>query len=74
MSPQYHFLGIYLVARVVGGELRAADDLETVAWYPLGGPLPATGFQEDVDVIAMYAAGRCEGLPVDERYARAGER
>lgn len=74
VSPQYHFLGIYLLARVVGGELRAGDDLEAVAWYPLAGPLPAMGFQEDVDVIAMYAAGRHEGLPVDERYTAASRR
>lgn len=72
VSPRYHFLGIYLLARVVGGELRPGDDLEAVEWCPLGGPLPGMGFQEDVDVIATYAAGRHAGLPVDERYARAG--
>jgi 8-oxo-dGTP diphosphatase len=57
VSPRFHFLGIYVVADVVGGELRAGDDLEAVAWFPLAGPLPAPGFPEDACAIEMYAAG-----------------
>jgi 8-oxo-dGTP diphosphatase len=67
-SPSYHFLSIFVTARVVGGELAAGDDLEAVNWFPLGGPLPKMGFQEDVRIIQMYAAG-AEGLPIDPDYA-----
>jgi ADP-ribose pyrophosphatase YjhB (NUDIX family) len=65
VSPRFHFLGIYLLAHVIGGELAARDDLEAVDWFPLTGPLPEMGFQEDADVIAWYAANRGVGLPVD---------
>jgi ADP-ribose pyrophosphatase YjhB (NUDIX family) len=68
LSPGFHFLGIYVVARVVGGELKAGDDLETVEWFPITGPLPEMGFQEDASIIEMYAKG-FTGLPVDPNYA-----
>ena len=68
VSPRYHFLGIYVAARVLGGELAAGDDLEEVAWFPLAGPLPEMGFQEDVGIIEMIAQGFA-GLPVDADYA-----
>jgi 8-oxo-dGTP diphosphatase len=64
VSPRYHFLGLYLAARVVGGELEAGDDLTTVEWFPLSGPLPEMGFQEDVEIIQMVAQGFA-GLPLD---------
>lgn len=64
VSPSFHFLGLYLVARVAGGELVAGDDLEAVEWFPIKGPLPEMGFAEDVDVIETYVAGYA-GLPVD---------
>lgn len=68
ISPRFHFLGIYFAARVVGGEIEAGDDLREVAWFPLQGPLPEMGFEEDVAAIEMYAQG-FEGLPVDAAYA-----
>jgi len=64
VSPRYHFLGIYVTAHVVGGELVAGDDLRDVAWFPLAGPLPEMGFQEDVVIIEMYASGFV-GIPID---------
>jgi ADP-ribose pyrophosphatase YjhB (NUDIX family) len=67
VSPRFHFLGIYLLARVLGGELVAGDDLEAVAWFPLAGPLPEMGFQEDVAIIEMVVQG-FEGLPIDPDY------
>jgi 8-oxo-dGTP diphosphatase len=54
VSPRFHFLGIYVVASVVGGNLRAGDDLEGVAWFPLAGPLPPLGFEEDACAIDLY--------------------
>lgn len=68
VSPRFHFLGIYVAARVVGGELGAGDDLEAVEWFPVVGPLPKMGFQEDVGIIEMYKNGFA-GLPVDPDYA-----
>ena len=61
-------MGIYVSARLLGGELADGDDLEAVSWYPVEGPLPELGFQEDASIIAMYAAG-FDGLPVDPDYA-----
>ena len=63
-SPGYHFLAVYLLAGVVGGELAAGDDLLDVAWFPLSGPWPDLGFQEDVDILAAYSRTRFEGLPI----------
>jgi ADP-ribose pyrophosphatase YjhB (NUDIX family) len=69
VTPRYHFLGIYVAARAVGGELEAGDDLEAVEWFPVGGPLPEMGFEEDVRIIELYGSG-AEGIPVDVEYTR----
>jgi ADP-ribose pyrophosphatase YjhB (NUDIX family) len=69
LSPRYHFLALYLRARVVGGEMAAGDDLEDVDWFPLPGPLPEMAFQEDVDFLAQYAAGEVMGLPAGPLFA-----
>jgi ADP-ribose pyrophosphatase YjhB (NUDIX family) len=69
VSPRFHFLSVYVVARVVGGELAASDDLEAVEWFPVKGPLPEMGFEEDLRVIELYEHG-FEGIPVDANYAR----
>jgi 8-oxo-dGTP diphosphatase len=73
VSPRFHFLGLYVVARVLGGELAAGDDLKAVEWHPVVGPLPDMGFQEDVGIIEMYAKGFA-GLPVDPDYAAPGSK
>jgi len=73
VSPAFHFLGVYVVARAVGGELAAGDDLEAVEWFPLAGPLPEMGFPEDVGVVEMYRKG-LTGLPVDADYAAPGSK
>ena len=57
-----------MAARVLGGDLAAGDDLEAAEWFPLEGPLPEMGFQEDAGIIRMVAEG-CAGLPVDPNYA-----
>ena len=71
VSPAFHFLGIYVIAQVVGGELVAGDDLEAVDWFPAVGPLPDMGFQEDVHIIEMYTKG-LTGIPADPEYATPG--
>ncbi len=67
VSPRFHFLNLFLVAQVVGGELQAGDDLEAVAWYPLAGPYPPMGFPEDEDALHLLASGFA-GLPVDPAF------
>jgi 8-oxo-dGTP diphosphatase len=63
VSPRFHFLGIYVLADVIGGNLRSGDDLEDVAWFPLAGPLPALGFGADAWAIELARRG-LTGLPV----------
>jgi len=69
LSPRFHFLTIYVLACVVGGELAARDDLEAVDWFPLSGPLPEMAFQEDIDMIEWYSMNKSESLPVDPDFA-----
>jgi hypothetical protein len=43
-----------------------------VEWFPLGGPLPEMGFEEDMSILELYGTG-FEGIPieaVDGRRAR----
>lgn len=63
VTPGFHFLGIYVAARVVGGEPAAADDLEEAVWFPVHGPLPEMGFEEDMDILRLYRSG-FTGIPV----------
>ena len=70
VSPGFHFLAIYLEARILGGELVARDDLEDAKWFPVSGPWPEMAFQEDVDALETYAKKEFIGLPVDARYTR----
>ena len=74
LSPSHHFLALFLLARVVGGEAEAGDDLAEIAWFPIGGPLPEMAFQEDADMLERYASGGVRGLPVDSRFASPGGR
>jgi ADP-ribose pyrophosphatase YjhB (NUDIX family) len=70
VSPRFHFLGIYVTARVVGGALAAGDDLVAVEWYPLKSLPPDMGFEEDTHMIELVAAKDYAGLGVDTRWAR----
>jgi 8-oxo-dGTP diphosphatase len=72
LSPRHHFLTVFMVAHVVGGELGAADDLEEVGWFPLAGPFPEMAFQEDVDVIVRYATREWKGIPVGGTWPPSG--
>jgi 8-oxo-dGTP diphosphatase len=69
LSPRLHTLAIVLLARVVGGELLAGDDLEAVEWFSLSGPLPEMAFEADAHICERYYRTRLEGAPVDPRYA-----
>ena len=70
LSPGLHTLAIVLRAGVVGGELRAGDDLESLAWVPLSGPLPEMAFEADTMIIERVQKKLEQELPVDPDYAR----
>jgi ADP-ribose pyrophosphatase YjhB (NUDIX family) len=55
LPPDYHFLGIYLLGRVVNGTLQAGDDLQELGWFPVANPLPEMAFETDKNLIAGYA-------------------
>jgi 8-oxo-dGTP diphosphatase len=70
LSPRLHTLAIVLLARVVGGELCAGDDLETLEWVPLAGPLPEMASEADEHIMERYQQTKLEwGLPVDPDFA-----
>lgn len=64
LSPQAHFLSVYLLAHAVGGELVANDDLAAVRWFPLAGPWPKMAFPEDLNVLRAYRPDQISGLPL----------
>jgi 8-oxo-dGTP diphosphatase len=69
LSPRLHTLAIVLLARVVGGEFCAADDLAAVEWFPLSGPLPEMAFEADAHICERYYRMHLPGAPVDPGYA-----
>jgi 8-oxo-dGTP diphosphatase len=69
LSPRLHTLAIILLAGVIAGELCAGDDLETLEWVPLSGPLPEMAFEADERIIERYQKTKLEGLPVDPDFA-----
>jgi len=68
LSPRLHTLAIVLLAGVKTGEPCAADDLETLEWFPLSGPLPEMAFEADDFIIRRYQKTK-ERLPVDPDFA-----
>ena len=70
LSPRLHTLAIILLAGVKVGKPCAADDLETLAWFPLAGPLPDMAFEADEFIIGrVREANLVERLPVDPCFA-----
>jgi ADP-ribose pyrophosphatase YjhB (NUDIX family) len=72
VSPKFHFLAIYLLAEVVGGELTAGDDTDEVAWFPLSGPFPELAFMEDAEILDAYSKSPWVGLAVEPKFAQRG--
>ena len=70
LSPRLQTLGITLLAGVKTGELCACDDLETLEWFPLSGPLPEMAFEADEFIIRRVQKTNLEErLPVDPDFA-----
>ncbi|MDR3563008.1 MAG: NUDIX domain-containing protein [Negativicutes bacterium] len=51
-NPEVHTVGIWFMARVVGGELRPGDDVDAVDYFPLSAP-PPLAFPTDHQVIEL---------------------
>jgi ADP-ribose pyrophosphatase YjhB (NUDIX family) len=69
LTPHLHTLVVVLLAHPVGGTLRAGDDIDTVEWFLLAGPLPEIAFEADRHIIERYSETRLQGVPVDPDYA-----
>ena len=75
LSPKLHTLAIILLAEAISGEPCAEDDLETLAWVPLTGPLPEMAFEADRHIIARYHKMKLKGaLLIDPDFARKSTR
>jgi ADP-ribose pyrophosphatase YjhB (NUDIX family) len=71
LSPKLQTLGITLLAGIKTGELCACDDLETLEWFPLLGPLPEMAFEADEFIIRRVQETNLEErLPVDPDFAK----
>jgi len=71
LSPRLHTLAIVLQAGVKSGELCACDDLETLDWFPLSGPLPEMAFEADEFIIRRVQNTNLEErLPVDPDFSK----
>ena len=71
LSPRLHTLAIVLLAGVNAGELKAGDDLETLDWFPLPGPLPEMAFDADELIIRRVQNTNLEeSLPVDIDFSK----
>jgi 8-oxo-dGTP diphosphatase len=71
LSPRLHTLVIVLLAGVKAGEPCAADDLESLEWFPLAGPLPEMAFEADEFIIRRVQKTKLEErLPVDPGFAK----
>jgi 8-oxo-dGTP diphosphatase len=68
-SPRFHFLSLFVSARVVGGDLVAGDDLLAAEWFSLLEPLPDLAFEEDRAILEMVRSEQLAGLPVDADFA-----
>jgi ADP-ribose pyrophosphatase YjhB (NUDIX family) len=63
-SPKYHFLVIYVIAHMIGGEMQAGDDMVEVDWFSLLEPLPELAFIEDKDALKVLVTGNFKLLPI----------
>ncbi|MBI5301849.1 MAG: NUDIX domain-containing protein [Chloroflexi bacterium] len=70
LSPNLHTLVVVLRAEMIGGALRAGDDIATVAWFSPTA-LPEMAFEADAHIIARYFANKFSGAPVDPEFADA---
>jgi 8-oxo-dGTP diphosphatase len=72
LSANFHTLAVVMLARVIGGNLCAGDDLEMLTWIPKSEPLPEMAFEADKQIIERYQQSKLEeGLSVDADFAKS---
>jgi 8-oxo-dGTP diphosphatase len=64
-TPELHTLVVVMVADVIGGELRAGDDVDAVSWHRAGDALPPLAFEADAHIIERYREAPFAGAPVE---------
>lgn len=69
LGPNIHPLNLALLAHPIGGEAKGGDDIDLVAWFRPGEPLPRLAFETDAHLIARYFEAPFAGAPVDPRFA-----
>ncbi|MDY6935842.1 MAG: NUDIX hydrolase [Spirochaetota bacterium] len=65
LTAELHTLVIVLLAKVISGTLTTSEELDTLKWFPLSGPLPEMAFDADKHIIERYYLTRINGAPVD---------
>jgi 8-oxo-dGTP diphosphatase len=62
-DPERLTVGIWFAGRVVGGELKAGDDLADAAFFPLAAPPRPLAFPTDAAVIRELQQGKIAAVP-----------
>ncbi len=62
-DPERLTVGVWFAGRVVGGALRAGDDLDAVQFYPLDAPPAPLAFPTDSLVLAELRQGKARLIP-----------
>ena len=71
INPKLETIVIVLLGKVIGGEMRAGDDLIELKWVD-SDSLPKLSFAADDFIIKRYFQGSLDKLKVDERFTVRG--
>ena len=64
VTSEYAEGGAYRLADVTGGQLKAGDDMEEVAWFTMGDELPELAFEEDLDALKVFSQRQFTALEI----------
>jgi hypothetical protein len=62
-DPERLTVGLWFAGQVVGGVLRAGDDLVAAQFFPLAAPPQPLAFPTDALVVEELRAGQAEMIP-----------
>ena len=69
LAPNLHTLVIVMLADVCGGNMKAGDDFDELAWFSVSESLPEMAFLADQHIIERYFKANLIGAPVDPEYS-----
>ena len=69
LSPTVQSVCVVLLARKVGGDLAAGDDVDIAKWHRWPDTLPEMAFDADQHIIERYFARPFTGAPLDPRHS-----